>query len=168
MQTQGAEDVPSTDPISPPGQLFSLGLLLFHHQPLVLFQQVCKARPGIKLVKRRWAVWAKCNKCWRYIATRAPPNVHTYAQTYIHTWMYVSQLACVICWKHPVAFWCWYLSVCMSSHCGYLRSPASPIIDFEWKVSHCACRGWRGKPLKWFLCVSRLSKAFHTGFYSQR
>lgn len=60
----------------------------------------------------------------------------------------------------------WYLSVYMSSYCCYLQSPASPIIDFKWKVSHCACKGWRGKRLKWFLCVSRLSKASHTGFYS--
>lgn len=50
----------------------------------------------------------------------------------------------------------------------YLQSAASPIIDFKWKVSHCACRGWRGKRLKWFLCVSRLSKAFQAGFYSWR
>lgn len=106
----------------------------------------------------------------------------SFTSAHVHSQMYTCPYVCMhiqythtcvwstTCMCHmltaPWPFRCCYLSVYMSSYCGYLRSPASPIIDFKWKVSHCACRGWRGKRLKWFLCVSRLSKAFHTGFYS--
>lgn len=147
---------------SPPGQLFSLGLLLFHHQALVIFQQVYKALPGMKLIG---------DESFEPSLQLLEIHGHMHSQmcirmqhTHIYTFMYVPQLAYAKCTQWPFSVEIFF--VCMSSYCGYLRSPASPIIDFKWKVSHCACRGWRGKPLKWFLCVSRLSKAFHTGFYS--
>lgn len=104
--------VPTTYP-SPTGQLCLLGLLLFHHQLLVFYQLVTPSLEN--LVKRNF--------------TSTYKHVHTVKCTHVLHILYAPYA------QHGGLF----QYICRLD--GYLRSQASPIIDFKWKVSHWACRG---------------------------